>query len=165
MNNGLLENLVRAQVFQDLPPGALADLAAASQPMPLAPDQLLLGGDGALDHDVYIVVEGGICVFRETNPTPDITLGEVGPGGLVGEFAAICGSTGSARAKATMPSVFVRMPRARFRAVVEAHPQVALRLLEHLIELIRSLDDQVAALRKLDLAVDATPKRLFLATL
>jgi len=89
MNDGLLENLARAQVFQDLPPGALADLAAAWQLVPLAADQLLLGGDGALDHDVYIVVEGGICVFRETNPTPDITLGEVGPGGLVGEFAAM----------------------------------------------------------------------------
>jgi CRP/FNR family cyclic AMP-dependent transcriptional regulator len=165
MNNGLLENLARAQVFQDLPPGALADLVAASQPMPLAADQLLLGGNGALDHDVYIVVEGGICVFRETNPTLDILLGEVGPGGLVGEFAAICGSTGSARAKATMPSVVVRVPRERFRAVVQEHPQVALRLLEHLVGLVRTLDDRVAALKKLDQAVDATLRRLFLATL
>lgn len=63
-----------------------------------------------------------------------------------------------------MPSV-VGVPRERFRAVVEEHPQVALRLLEHLVGLIRSLDDQVAALKKLDLAVEATLQRLFLATL
>jgi CRP/FNR family cyclic AMP-dependent transcriptional regulator len=159
--------LAGTRVFRDLPSAVLERLAAASEQMSLAPDELLLSNGRDRDHDVYVVVDGRLSVFRETpgEVTLEVTLGEVGPGDLVGEFAAISGQAGSGNVKAAMPSVVVRVPREQFLALVREHPQVALRLLEHLIGLVRSLDERVIALKSLDHAVESALKRLFLATL
>jgi CRP/FNR family cyclic AMP-dependent transcriptional regulator len=155
--------LAGARLFQGVPSATLERLAAASEQMSLSPNELLVCSGRNTDHDVYVVIDGRLSVFREM--LGDVTLGEVGPGGLVGEFAAISGRAGSANVKAAMPSVVVRVPREQFLAVVREHPQVALKLLEHLIELVRSLDERVAALKSFDRAVESALKRLFLSTL
>jgi CRP-like cAMP-binding protein len=163
MTGATFDALARTKVFRDLAPGVLEGVAAASEPISLAAGELLLGA--GQEHDVYLVVEGGIRIFRATNPAGDVALGLVGPGGLVGEFAAVSGRAGSASARAAVPSVVVRVPRERFLAVVREQPQVALRLLEHMIGLVRALDERVAALKSLDHAVETALKGLLLTSL
>ena len=165
MNAPPLNGLGAARIFRDLAPAAMERLASVSEQLQLATSEPLLSGRPDQGHDVWIVVEGRIRVFRELNPAGDVTLGEIGPGGLVGEFAAIHGVAGTAKAEAVGPSVVVRVPREAFLAVLEEHPRVTLRLCEHLITLVRALDQRLVALEGLDRAVDSTLKRLFLATL
>lgn len=157
--------IAESRIFADLPSAILRRLAAASEQVSLSPGEALLGGFRAENHDVYIVIEGRIRIAMENKPAGDVTLGEVGPGGLVGEFAAISGRAGSAIAQACTPTALIRIPRQEFLAVVAQHPEVALSLLKHLIDLVRALDERVIALKVFDQAVNVTLDRLFLATL
>jgi CRP-like cAMP-binding protein len=141
-------------VLRDVPSATLERLAALSEPLSLRTDEPLPTSGGDEDHDVYLVANGRLLVFRATNPAGEVRLGEIGPGGLFGEFAAITGRAGSAVARAAVPSVIVRVPREGFLELIREHPQVALRLLDHLIGLVRALEERVAALKSLDRALE-----------
>ena len=133
--------------------------------MSLAKDELLVGNEQTYGHDVFLVLEGRVTVFQHGSSNADIFLGEIGPEGLVGEFAVISGRPGWASARTAVPSVLLKIPREAFLAILSEHPNVALKLLKNLVGLIHNLDARIVARSEVDQAVDATVRRLFLSTL
>ncbi len=91
-------------------------------------------------------------------------FGEIRPGDLFGEFAAISGKPGWASAKTTEPSEALRMPRAAFLALLAELPALSLKLLQKLIELIHSLDKRIVTLSGDDRAANESLRWLFLST-
>lgn len=160
-----IDTLKGNALFRDLPTEALSSLAASSVRCSLSADELLLGPDHADDHDVYVVLEGRISVIKHASTKNNVVLGDIGPGGLFGEFAAISGRPGWASAKAVSATDVLKIPRDDFLSILNQHPAVSLRLLENLIDLIHRLDDRIVAHSEVDKALDDTVRRLFLSTI
>ncbi len=152
-------------LFQDLSDEGFLHLTSSSVRRSLSADELLLGPDQVDDHDVYVVLKGCISVFKTGSAKATVVLGDIGPGGLFGEFAAISGRPGWASAKAVTATEVLKIGRDDFLTLLNQHPKVALRLLQNLIDLIHRLDDRIVGLSEVDKALDDTVRRLFLSTI
>jgi CRP-like cAMP-binding protein len=144
---------------------AFKDLAAASVRRSLGADEPLFGQEQADEHDVYVVLEGRISVIKNSSAKGNVVLGDIGPGGLFGEFAAISGRPGWAHAKAVMATNVLTIQRGYFLTMLHRHPTVAVTLLQNLIDLIHKLDDRIVAHSEVDKVLDDTVRRLFLSTI
>ena len=152
-------------LFEALPFETIEHLAASSARLSLDEGEPLLGAEQIQNYDVYVLLEGRLSVSKIGSPKTNTILGEIGPGGLFGEFAAISGRPGWASAKAAVPTIVIKIPRSEFLGLLRDYPEVTLRLLQNLIGLIHNLDDRIVALSAVDNAVEDTLKRLFLSTI
>jgi NTE family protein len=80
---------------------------------------------------LYIVLNGRLRVLLEGEP-PRV-LNEVGRGELVGEMAVITGQPRSATVEAARDAELVRLSKASFDALVDAHPRGMMRIVRTLI--------------------------------
>jgi CRP-like cAMP-binding protein len=160
-----IDALRAKDLFQGLPNEALTHLAASSVRRSLSADEPLLGAEQIDDHDVYLVLEGRISVYKAGSAKAPVVLGDIRPGGLFGEFAAISGRPGWASAKAVTATDVLIIRRDVFLSMLHQHPSVALKLLQNLIDLIHRLDDRIVAHSEVDKALDDTVRRLFLSTI
>jgi predicted acylesterase/phospholipase RssA/CRP-like cAMP-binding protein len=85
----------------------------------------------------YLVLSGRLRVERPRNGRIEI-LREVGRGELVGELSLLTGAPRSATVRATRDTEVGRMPRARFDALIEAYPALAIRITRMLAGLLAS---------------------------
>lgn len=99
--------------------------------------------------DVFFVLEGRLRVTIYSASGREVDYRDVGPGGMVGELAAIDGGPRSATVEALEPARLARLPAAAFRELVETRPGFAMVLLQQLSGLIRRLTERVFELSTL----------------
>lgn len=134
--------LAAAMIFRDLDPKVLAPLEAAARIHSLAPGDTAPDGAAA----IHVVLAGRVGVFHPDELFGRRRLAEIGPGDTIGEFAVISGFEGRSDWEAVAPTIVASIPGPVFLAFLRREPDVALRLLQKVVGLVRAMDAELAAL-------------------
>lgn len=137
------------QQFEKLLPEPLGRLLAPhARFVALRPGQIVIGHQDRTS-DAFVVLEGSVRVELHSLSGRDIFLADVGPGGLVGEFAALDDQPRSASVAAIGAGVLACIPGAIFRTTVNADPAAADWMARRLVRHIRLLTERVFELNAL----------------
>jgi len=135
--------------FEALLPDPLGRLLAPhARFVTLRPGQIVIGHQDRTS-DAFVVLEGSVRVELHSLSGRDIFLADVGPGGLVGEFAALDDQPRSASVAAIDSSVLACIPGAIFKATVNGEPAAADWMARRLVRHIRLLTERVFELNAL----------------
>lgn len=137
--------LHQVELFDGLAPDAIAEIEAQCAWRQVAADEQVFDKENDTQ-DVYFVVTGGVRILTAGPDDREVALADVPAGNYFGELAAIDGMRRSARVVATAPSVLAQLPSLDFLALMRRHPEVAMRVLNRLSRVIRSLDSRVTEL-------------------
>lgn len=144
----MVSMLMAHPIFSGLRADELEGMATDCEVRRLSPGERLFhqGEPGA---DLYVVLAGR---FRITCSSPDgvqVVVGVVEDNGLLGEMSALDPAPRSATAIAAMESTVVRVPGARFIAMVNEGRPAARNLLKwirgHICHRLRVLDERIDA--------------------
>jgi CRP-like cAMP-binding protein len=91
---------------------------------------------GAVEDWLYVVAEGLIRVH-----IGEQTLAELGPGGVVGEFAVLAPAPRSASATAVDPSLLLRLRSGPFEELLDDRPEIARGVISTLARLLQAAAD------------------------
>lgn len=155
-DSAILSILQTVPLFAKLEERNLADLAQASSMSELAEGEVLFEeGDDAVD--IMFVMSGSIRLTCDMGPGPDIVVGYLEKGDILGEMAVIDPAPRSASACAAQPAVVLHVPAEAFNAfLAQGHP-VAQALLSGvrtmMTQRIRTLNERIAALFLIDAEV------------
>ena len=105
-------------------------------------NELVIDMDDA-SNDVLFVVNGSVRVIHRAADGKQVILGELGPGSMFGEMAAIDGIPRSASVTTLRASQIGSMRGAAFMEVLAAEPEVCRTVLNILVGRIRSLNQQL----------------------
>lgn len=137
------------RAFEQLLPDPLGRLLAPhARFVPLRPGQIVIGHQDRTT-DAFVVLEGSVRVELHSLSGREIFLAEVGPGGLVGEFAALDDQPRSASVAAIEACVLACIPGPTFRATVTGDPASAEWMARRLVGHIRLLTERVFELNAL----------------
>ena len=92
---------------------------------------------GAVEDWLFVVAAGLIRVH-----IGERTLVEVGPGGVVGEFAVLAPVPRSASATAQEPSLLLRLRRGPFEELLDDRPEIARGVISTLARLLQAAADE-----------------------
>lgn len=148
--------LARLAFLRDAEPAALSSAAPLARWLAVGAGELVLDFGDTTD-DVFFVAEGAVRVVVRTPAGQEVILGDLGPGEVFGEMAAIDGAPRSANVTALHASRLCRLPAAAFLEVALRSPAVGLRAMRVLTARLRLQDE-----RLFELAV--LPVRLRLAS-
>ena len=115
---------------------------------------------GQTSTDVYFVISGALRVVSQSGQGREVSFAELTPGAYFGELSALDGKERSATVIAIEPSVIAALPRNEFLLLIRENPDIALRLLGRLAQVVRELDDQV-----LDLSGMSSAQRVYVEIL
>lgn len=93
--------------------------------------------------DIYFIVSGQVQATIFSMTGKQVTLGDIGPGGMFGELSAIDGQPRSAYVVALTDAMICSMSPEAFWQVIQHYPAVAKATLEHLTAMVRSLCGRV----------------------
>ena len=93
--------------------------------------------------DVFFVVSGRVRALDSADTGQEVAFIDVDAGNIVGELSALDGEARSSGLTALDDTVLALVPRDVFMKFVEANPDITLRLMEHFVRTIRSLNGRV----------------------
>jgi CRP/FNR family transcriptional regulator, cyclic AMP receptor protein len=96
--------------------------------------------EGEVSGKVALILSGAAKASSLTDDGREILFAVLGPGDLIGELSALDGRAHSATATVIEEADVLMIPASDFKAYVEAHPQMALLLLEILSGRLRDAD-------------------------
>jgi CRP/FNR family cyclic AMP-dependent transcriptional regulator len=128
-----VDALKRAPLFEGLSQNELAELAQRSEDMELEPGTVLCR-EGEIGHEFFVIIEGEVEIERRGQ-----SLGIRDGGDFIGEIALLEEIERTATVTAKTPLRVFVLTRTAFKAMVEQHPSVELKVL-------RTLAHRVAAL-------------------
>lgn len=134
--------LVRLAFLRGADPEALSAAAPLARWLAVGPGELVLDFGDATD-DVFLVAEGAVRVVVRTPLGLEVILGDLGPGDVFGEMAAIDGAPRSANVTALHASRLCRLPAAAFLGVALRSSAVALRVMRVLTARLRLSDQRL----------------------
>ncbi|MEW6432431.1 MAG: Crp/Fnr family transcriptional regulator [Myxococcota bacterium] len=133
--------LARADVFSALPQDALSAVVRLARQVTLKRGQaLFLQGDAA--DAVYLVTRGRLKVTEESADGHSVVLRLEREGALLGLIAALDGGVYPVTVRALEACTVARWSDADWRALLDAHPRVALALLPMVLSRLRAIQDQ-----------------------
>lgn len=95
-------------------------------------------------NDVLFVVKGSVRVIHRADDGKQVILGELGPGSMFGEMAAIDGTPRSASVTTLQTSLIGSMRAVAFMDVLACEPDVCRTVLNMLVARIRSLNHHLS---------------------
>jgi len=114
-------------------------LCRLGTPVHLRPDSTLFN-EGDVSGKVALILSGRIKASSLTEEGHEVVFGVMGPGDVVGELSALDGRPHSATATVVETADVLLIPAPDFKAYVEAHPRMALRLVKILSDRLRDAD-------------------------
>jgi CRP/FNR family transcriptional regulator, cyclic AMP receptor protein len=137
------------QALSRLMPDALgSELESHARLVTLRPGQIVIGHQDRTT-DVFVVLEGTLRVELYSLNGREISLADLGPGELFGEFAAIDEQPRSATVAATGACVLACIPGPAFRRIVLSTPENAEWFTRRLVARIRLQTERVFELNAL----------------
>ena len=131
------------ELFADMAPEALAALERSCHWLRLPMGHILFRHDDPPDA-VYVVVEGAVRAFMPVQDGMEVNYALFGPGDMFGELAALDGRERSADVQTTADSLVAACPRPVFLETLRTHPELGLRLLIRLADVIRQSSQRIA---------------------
>jgi CRP-like cAMP-binding protein len=157
----IADELFRLELLGQLPRDEVENLAACCEMTDRRAGNIVYDGDGEDIPCVFLLASGRVEVLHADGKSGFVPVGQIGPGGLVGEFGAMVDTRGRCTVRALEPTRLIVIPRDVFRSLVERHASVAVHLLRDMIGVIRSLNDRVASLRDAHTEFDRIRTQLF----
>jgi CRP/FNR family cyclic AMP-dependent transcriptional regulator len=99
--------------------------------------------EGQDSEGLFVVDSGLVRVFKTHIDGREKTLALLKPGEVLGEMTLTGSDLRSATAAAVEPSTLLVIPRDVFRAVLESHPPLAMRVIEMLSTRLREADESI----------------------
>jgi CRP-like cAMP-binding protein len=121
-------------LFAGLDEHELERVSALADIVDLPIDRALMS-QGEQGREMFILVSGSARVDRDGQ-----SLGERGPGEVLGEIALLDGGPRTATVTLTAPSRLLVVARREFHALMDEFPEIRLRVLEAVAHRLRSLD-------------------------
>ncbi len=147
--------LIRSPLFRGLPPAALEEIVKMAQPRTRAMGTLLVSqGEGG---DALFVIAAGrakVVLFGESGR--EVTLSTLSAGDFVGEMAMLSSVPRSANVIALEPLTVLAFGRELFEPMLRRHPQIAINLLQVMVERLRRADETIASLALQDVEARLT---------
>ncbi|MEX2528879.1 MAG: GGDEF domain-containing protein [Gemmatimonadota bacterium] len=136
--------LARVPLFQGVDEEALTLLSETVRDVYFnAGDEIVEVGE--VGHAMYLILDGTVQVLYPSR-SQDFELARLGPGDVFGEMALLNDEPRSATVRAMESIHALVLDRRRFREVLIASPEIAVKLLEVLSTRIRLADEQLSGL-------------------
>lgn len=127
--------LHRVALFSNVPGHILVSVARLLEEVRVEPGVTFIER-GAVEDWLFVVVEGKVRVHLDTR-----TLGERGPGGVVGELAVLVPAPRSASVTAIEPTFLLRLRRAPFEELLDDRPEIGRAVITTLARLLQASAD------------------------
>jgi len=137
------DTLAHVDLFAGLEKKDLQQLAGACRERTYSAGSRLIkqGDTGA---GLYVITDGTVHITRETDPDkPELDLGTVGPGNVLGEMSLLDDLPRSANVTAVSDVTALLLPVWEFRATLRSYPDIALRLLSTISRRLRKAESHV----------------------
>jgi CRP/FNR family cyclic AMP-dependent transcriptional regulator len=121
-------------LFSGLTDGELERIASLADIIDLPKDRVIMT-QGQLGWEMFVLVTGSARVDRDGQ-----SLGERGPGEVLGEIALLDGGPRTATVTLSQPSRLLVLARREFGELMDEFPEIRLRILETVVHRLRGLD-------------------------
>lgn len=130
-------SLAKIPFFEGLPDDARASIEARCRWKDCAPQQPIIDFQDD-SQDVYFVTRGIARVVNYSISGREVAFDDLEPGAVFGELAALDGAPRSANVIAVAPTTVAMMHPTTFREVLAEYPEVALRVMQRLTQMVRA---------------------------
>src|SRR5688572_10172992 len=142
-----LRRAVESSLLGALDPDDWAALAASAT-RKIAKESQVLFREGDPNEEILLVLRGSVRLWRTTRSGHVLVLHVEGPGAVLGQMSALeAGTEHSVSATAEEETELLRLPVARFRALLERSPRAAMRLATKLASRVRPLSDELELMK------------------
>lgn len=131
------EFLARVPVFANCTPQEVEAIASVAQESGFQTGQIIVT-QGTPGQAFYLVLTGRVEIIRDGQ-----SLGAFGPGDFFGEMSLLDHAPRSATIKALEPTNCLMLSSWDFKALLEKHPSIAVKLLEVLSRRLRVADERI----------------------
>lgn len=131
------EFLARVPIFANCSADEIATIARAAKPSHFEPGQIIVT-QGTPGQAFYLVTSGRVEILRDGR-----SLGAFGPGDFFGEMSLLDQAPRSATIRAIEPTECLMLSSWDFKALLERHPSIAIKLLEVLSRRLRVADERI----------------------
>jgi CRP-like cAMP-binding protein len=129
--------IARVPLFAKCSAEEIAAIATAAQEHGFESDQIIVT-QGTPGQAFYMVLSGRVEILRD-----DRSLGAFGPGDFFGEMSLLDSAPRSATIRALEPTRCIMLSSWDFKALLEKHPSIAIKLLEVLSRRLRVADERL----------------------
>ncbi len=131
------EFLTRVPIFGSCSADEIAAIAGVAQVSHFEPGQIIVT-QGTPGQAFYLVLSGRVEILRDNR-----SLGGFGPGDFFGEMSLLDQAPRSATVRALDATECMMLSSWDFKALLERHPSIAIKLLEVLSRRLRVADEQL----------------------
>jgi CRP/FNR family transcriptional regulator len=137
------ETLAHVELFAGLEKKDLQQLGGTCRERTYsAGSKLIKQGDTGVG--LYVITDGTVHITRETDPDkPELDLGSVGQGNVLGEMSLLDDLPRSANVIAVSDVTALLLPVWEFRTTLRNHPNIALKLLSTLSRRLRKAESNI----------------------
>jgi len=129
--------LSRVPIFANCTPDEISAISAVAQESGFQPGQIIVT-QGTPGQAFYLILDGQVEIFRDGQ-----SLGTFGPGDFFGEMSLLDQAPRSATIKALEATNCLMLSSWDFKALLESHPSIAVKLLEVLSRRLRVADERL----------------------
>lgn len=131
------EFLNRVPIFANCSTDEIAAVASVAQESFFQPGQIIVT-QGTPGQAFYMIIAGRVEILRD-----GVSLGAFGPGDFFGEMSLLDSAPRSATIRALDQTSCLMLSSWDFKAVLERHPSIAIKLLEVLSRRLRVADERL----------------------
>ncbi len=141
-------SLARVEIFRDLADADRRRIEERCRWRTYAPQETLIAREQDT-HEVHFVVWGRVRVLDYAASGREVAFDDIGPGGSVGELAAIDGGTRSASVIAVQRTLTASLDQRTFLKVLADHPDAGLAIMRRLTRMVRQASERIMDLSAL----------------
>lgn len=131
------EFLARVPIFSHCTGDEIAAIAGVAQDSHFHPGQIIVT-QGTPGQAFYLVLSGRVEILRD-----NVSLGAFGPGDFFGEMSLLDQAPRSATIRSIEETSCLMLSSWDFKALLERHPSIAIKLLEVLSRRLRVADERI----------------------
>lgn len=131
------EFLARVPIFSHCTADEIAAIAGVAQDSHFHAGQIIVT-QGTPGQAFYLIIAGRVEILRD-----NVSLGAFGPGDFFGEMSLLDQAPRSATIRAIEETTCLMLSSWDFKALLERHPSIAIKLLEVLSRRLRVADERI----------------------
>lgn len=129
--------LAKVPIFSNCTPEEITAISGVAQDAFFQPGQIIVT-QGTPGQAFYLIIDGQVEILRDNK-----SLGAFGPGDFFGEMSLLDQAPRSATIRALKDTQCLMLSSWDFRALLERHPSIAIKLLEVLSRRLRVANERV----------------------
>lgn len=131
------EFLGRVPIFSSCTPDEIAAISSVSQDSFYQAGQIIVT-QGTPGQAFYLILSGRVEIIRD-----GVSIGTFGPGDFFGDMSLLDQAPRSATIRALEPTSCLMLSSWDFKAILEQHPSIAVKLLEVMSRRLRAADERL----------------------